>query len=122
VYEVVVKAEFAAAHRLKEYGGTCERLHGHNWHVEARVTAAQVNALGLAIDFREVKRHLTAVLDELDHQYLNDLPAFRKRNPSTEHIAKAIYEGLEGRLPAGVKMQSVTAWESERCGVTYRPE
>ena len=122
MFEVIVQSEFAAAHQLREYGGQCERLHGHNWRVEVRVAAGAVNDLGLAIDFREVKRRLAAVLDELDHQFLNDLEAFRGRNPSSEHIAQAIYDGLARQLPAGVRLTSVTAWESDRCGVTYSPQ
>ena len=119
VFELTIKDEFAAAHRIREYDGSCERLHGHNWQVEARVAAQEVGAQGMVLDFREIRRHLAAVLEGLDHQYLNDLPDFRERNPTTEHIARTIYEGLARRLPSGVALRSVTAWESPRCAVTY---
>jgi len=122
MFELVVKSAFAAAHRLREYHGDCERLHGHNWEVEVRLAAPGVNALGMVLDFREVKRHLQAVVGELDHQYLNDLPAFRERNPTTEHVAETICAGLAGRLPEGVTVRSVSVWESPGCGVAYTPD
>jgi len=122
VYELTVKGEFAAAHRIREYDGSCERLHGHNWAVAVRVAAGDVDRLGMVIDFRDLKRHLAAVLDELDHTFLNDLPRFQDVNPTTEHIARTICEGLAERLPEGAAVTSVTAWESPKCGVTYTPD
>lgn len=119
MFELTVKDEFAAAHRIGEYGGSCERLHGHNWTVEVRLAAPDLDDLGMVIDFRDLKRRVAAVLETLDHQYLNEQPAFEHRNPTTEHIAQTIYEGLAGDLPEGVVLRSVTAWESPRCGVTY---
>jgi len=31
----------------------------------------------MLVDFTEVKKYFNSVLDELDHKYLNELPAFR---------------------------------------------
>ena len=76
----------------------------------------------MALDFREVKRHLREVLAEFDHRYLNDLPAFAERNPTTEEIARVIAERLRGRLPEGVVVRSVTVWESPGCGAAYIPD
>ena len=119
MYELIIETDFAAAHNLRQYHGNCERLHGHNWHVEARLRSAKLNRLGMLIDFRDAKRILKDVTDRLDHHYLNELPPFRKANPTTENIAKFVFDELAKTLPTGVKPASVTSWESEGCGVTY---
>lgn len=37
MYEVTIRKSFSAAHILKEIGGKCEDLHGHNFVVEVTV-------------------------------------------------------------------------------------
>jgi 6-pyruvoyltetrahydropterin/6-carboxytetrahydropterin synthase len=121
MYELRVQSHFSAAHALRQYSGDCEQLHGHNWTVEVRLTAPELDRLGLAMDFREAKALLGEVLGALDHRFLNDLDPFRVDNPSTERIAHYIYDALVPRLPAGVALAEVTAWETPGCGATYRP-
>lgn len=121
MFELVIKTEFAAAHRLREYEGACENLHGHNWKIDVVLQADRLNGLGMVVDFKEVKAHLDEILDELDHAFLNDLERFKKVNPTTENIAKSICEELGRRLPEDVRVKSVTSWESDRCGATYVP-
>ncbi|HUT36691.1 MAG TPA: 6-carboxytetrahydropterin synthase QueD [Planctomycetota bacterium] len=118
-YELHIQAEFAAAHRLREYDGNCERLHGHNWKVDVVLRGERLDRLGMLIDFREAKGLLRGVLEPLDHQCLNDLDAFRHTNPTTENIARMLYEALAVRLPEGIAVAKVTAWESDGCGATY---
>ena len=43
MYEVTIKKTFSAAHILKEIGGRCEELHGHNFLVEVSVSAPELN-------------------------------------------------------------------------------
>jgi len=121
-YELHIQAEFAAAHRLREYDGNCERLHGHNWKVEVVLRGAELDRLGMLMDFRAAKRLLGEALDGLDHRCLNDLEAFRTTNPTTENIARMLYEALAARLPDGVAVARVTAWESDGCGASYSSE
>ncbi|HUW57724.1 MAG TPA: 6-carboxytetrahydropterin synthase QueD [Planctomycetota bacterium] len=122
MYELVLKTHFSAAHRLREYEGDCERLHGHNWAIEVRVRTAQLNHLGMVADFREVKRLVQEVIGRLDHHFLNDIPPFDEINPTTENIARFLFDGLAKALPEGVRPAGVTAWESEGCGVSYSDE
>jgi len=119
MYEVVVKTDFAAAHRLLGYEGNCERLHGHNWKIEVRVKSDRLNKLGMVADFREIKQVVKDVVGELDHHYLNEMPPFDKLNPTTENIAKFLFDELARMLPAEVRPAAITAWESDGCGVSY---
>ena len=120
MYELKIEDAFAAAHHLRGYQGQCEALHGHNWKVEVVIRADRLDNIGLAVDFRELKEATVAVLDQLDHKYLNDLPAFREQNPSSELIAKHIFEQLQERLGReGVWVHMVTAWESDNACASY---
>jgi 6-pyruvoyltetrahydropterin/6-carboxytetrahydropterin synthase len=120
MYELVIKSHFSAAHNLRNYEGKCERLHGHNWLVEVFVRADALAQGGMVLDFRILREETDKVLATLDHQYLNDLPFFQKEEPSSENIARSIYEALEERLrPHGLRPHKVTAWESEKAGASY---
>jgi len=120
-YELVIKAEFGAAHNLRRYKGRCERLHGHNWKLDIYLTSRRLDADGLVIDFVEAKRIIREVLDQYDHYYLNERAPFDKLNPTSENIARVLAEQIQKALPRGVRVSRVTAWESDRCGATYTP-
>jgi len=119
MYELIVQAWFSAAHRLREYHGDCEKLHGHNWKIDVRLRSDRLDSLGMVCDFRRLRRLLQDVVDRLDHQYLNDVPPFTGINPTTENIARFVFDELAKTLPAELSASSVTAWESEDCGATY---
>lgn len=120
MFELTVKSSFAAAHRLRDYSGKCENLHGHNWVVEVRVRAESLNDVGLAVDFKDLKSATDAVLDSLDHKFLNDLEAFKEMNPSSENIARWIFGSLTRRLSGlGVGLREVSVWENPNCCATY---
>ena len=121
MYNIGVKARFSAAHSLREYGGNCEKLHGHNWVVEVFCDSEKVDNLGMVLDFRVLKNALKEVLDILDHNFLNELEPFREQNPSSENIAKYIWEQVSSRMPADkkVKLSGVKVWESEDSWAQY---
>lgn len=120
MFRLLVRAEFSAAHNLREYKGKCEELHGHNWKVEIVVIARKANKQGLVIDFHEIKSALQQVLEELDHKYLNQLAYFKKNNPTSENLARYIYDKLDGKWQmANGRLQEVTVWESDNCSATY---
>ena len=123
MFELTVKSEFEAAHRIENYPGKCERLHGHNWIVEAIVQGDTLNELGILIDFKILKDELNKVLDELDHQYLNELEIFAKKNPTAEIIAKEIFDKLSTAeiFRCTTKLKGVKVYESPKSCVTYFP-
>jgi 6-pyruvoyltetrahydropterin/6-carboxytetrahydropterin synthase len=120
MYEVTIRKSFSAAHVLREIGGKCEALHGHNFAVEVSVAGRSLNEEGLLIDFRLVKQWLQEVLDELDHTYLNDLECFREINPSSERIAHFIHDRIAKKMEiSSVTVSRVTVWESDNARVSY---
>ncbi len=120
MYELKVITEFAAAHRLRNFRGKCEKLHGHNWRIEVGLTGEKLNNAGLLIDFKEVKEATNSILEELDHSFLNDLPQFKDQNPSSENIAAYIFEKLSSKLNNNqIKVNRVTAWESDSTSASY---
>ena len=116
MYEVAVKSDFSAAHRLRNYSGKCENLHGHNWMVEAAVSSKTLDRSGLLIDFKILKERLKKILDNFDHTNLNELTFFKRKNPTSENIAKFIFDMLKKE---GISPQRVSVWESDTSCATY---
>jgi 6-pyruvoyltetrahydropterin/6-carboxytetrahydropterin synthase len=120
MHEIKVITHFAAAHQLRNFRGKCEQLHGHNWKVEVTLQGEGLNHEGVLIDFQELRDMTNGILDELDHSFLNELPAFKDQNPSSENIAAYIFKELCDRLndnPAVVT--KVSAWESDSACASY---
>jgi 6-pyruvoyltetrahydropterin/6-carboxytetrahydropterin synthase len=119
MYLVTVLSHFAAAHCLRHLHGKCEALHGHNWKIEVSVASPRLGKGGIILDFGVLKKNVEEVLKGLDHTYLNQLPYFSKKEPSSENIARYIYDEVKRALGRGVTVRSVTAWESETAFATY---
>jgi 6-pyruvoyltetrahydropterin/6-carboxytetrahydropterin synthase len=120
MYEITILSHFSGAHRLRYLHGKCEELHGHNWKIEVSVSSDRLNKEGLVIDFQILKQRVEKVIESLDHTYLNDLPYFSGKEPSSENIAKYIFDKLKKELKAyRVTLKKVTAWESETACASY---
>jgi len=119
VYNIKVEENFSSAHNLRGYKGKCEELHGHNWKVEVAVSKEKLDKAGMVLDFKYLKMKLNKVLEKLDHKYLNNLSYFKKVNPTSENIAKYIYDRLKAQ---GSRLESVTVWESDNSCATYDGE
>ncbi len=122
MYELKIITQFAAAHRLENFYGKCETLHGHNWKVEVFLGGEQLDEAGLLMDFGMIKARTNALLEEIDHKYLNELEAFRQQNPSSENLARYLFERLSAALNCdGVRVSRVNIWESDTsCASYYR--
>ena len=120
MYELKVVNHFAAAHQLAMVAKKCENLHGHNWKVEIYVSGNDLKEDGLLIDFKEIKKATQKVLDELDHKFINEVAEFTSVNPSSENIARYIFDALSRGLNTdAVKISKVSAWESDSACATY---
>jgi 6-pyruvoyltetrahydropterin/6-carboxytetrahydropterin synthase len=118
MYEIKIELNFSAAHNLRNYRGKCENLHGHNWKVEAVFAYKSLGKDGMAVDFHEIKGLLKKILENLDHSYLNESGIFKKLNPTSENIAKFIYDEMKKK---NKNIALVSVWENENSRATYCP-
>ncbi len=123
MFELDVTREFSSAHSLKGYCGNCSEKHGHNWSVQVFIRSRKLDEIGIAVDFKALKRELDAILAELDHKDLNQIPPFDKLNPTSENIAMHIYKVLSSKLDDGnVKVYRVRVGENHTSGASYFEE
>jgi 6-pyruvoyltetrahydropterin/6-carboxytetrahydropterin synthase len=122
-YRLAIHDSFAAAHRLTGSGGKCESLHGHNFRVTLEVAGDQLDETGMLIDFGDLKGILKEVLARLDHTDLNENQAFTGSSPSSENIARFIWEKVSGAVDVDtVTVAAVTVFESDTASARYEPE
>ena len=125
MFRMIVESQFSAAHQIRGHRGPCCKLHGHNYRVVAELAGEVLDALGMLVDYGDVKRALAEVLADLDHAYLNELAPFTTDNPTTEALARVIYHRLgealltTDDLRARVRIREVVVYENERQGVGY---
>lgn len=119
------EATFSAAHTLPGVD-MCERMHGHNWRVQVTVAVPEgsLDGVGMGVDFRVIERLLEGIVDEFEHRYLNDLPAFADGPPSAERMARVVCtrmtDALADTAPAAT-VHEVALWEMPEYRVIYRP-
>ena len=125
MYQISKSVSFCYGHRLLDYVGPCQHLHGHNGKVEIHLAAESLDARGMVVDFSDVKANIKQWLQQtLDHTLLlrEDDPLVAvleqhgekfytmKDNPTAENIAKLIYDyAIEQAMP----VVAVTLWEND---------
>lgn len=131
MYRVTREFDFSYGHRLLNHQGKCRHLHGHNGRAVIVLEAPALDALGMLVDFGEIKTKVQQWVDEnLDHNMLlcrDDpvLPLLRERgervfvmdaNPTAENIARLIHDRAAA---SGLPVIEVTVWETPNCHATY---
>ena len=116
MFEVMIEESFSAAHRLLDYDGDEEQIHGHTWKVRIYVSGQYVDTSGILIDFKVLTSELKDILDKLDHKNLNTVEPFKTISPSSELIAQYVYKQLK---PKYNKISRVTVCESEKARASY---
>lgn len=119
MFEIKAQLYFSAAHHLLNYDGECENQHGHNWLVEAYVKGNRLDDSNILIDYKILKKHLKSVLDLLDHKDINELDDFKNISPSSEILAKFIYEKLKKTVP---QISKISVWETSNSCASYFEE
>ncbi len=120
MYEVEIITGFSAAHRLREYKGKCEHLHGHNYRVHVLARSESPRSGGMVIDFGDMKKAANEIMEKLDHAYLNDIAPFDVIEPSAENIAAHIFSELQTIIPEYADMlHSVSVWESDTSRASF---
>ncbi|MCU5745798.1 6-carboxytetrahydropterin synthase QueD [Staphylococcus sp. SQ8-PEA] len=122
-YELNKDFNFSAAHYIpSEDAGKCMRTHGHTYFVNLTIVGDSLDQNGFLVNFSELKQ---LVHGQFDHQLLNELPAFRDVSPSTEMVARTIYEIVQDHLKQRdnhPKCAQVFVRETPTSYVKYRPE
>jgi 6-pyruvoyltetrahydropterin/6-carboxytetrahydropterin synthase len=126
VFEISKEFLFSAAHQIREHGGKCERLHGHNYRVRVHVRASELNAIGMVIDFADLQRMVAELGTRFDHRNINEVPPFDTVNTTAELIARFFYVEMNAKLAAAdgarVRVARVEVWENEGSLAVYREE
>ena len=119
MYKLSALLNFSSAHYLNDYDGNCARLHGHNWKVQVEVAAGELNKLGMAMDFKDLDKLAWDVIGKFDHQVVNKINPFDALNPTAENMARYFYREINKGLPAGIKMEKLSLWETDKYLVEY---
>ena len=119
MFELKAQMYFSAAHHLLNYDGACENQHGHNWLVEAYVKGKELDKSNILIDYKVIKANLKEVLDYLDHKDINELPEFKEISPSSEVLARYIYNRMKEKISL---ISKVSVWETPTSCASYYEE
>jgi 6-pyruvoyltetrahydropterin/6-carboxytetrahydropterin synthase len=128
------KVEFSASHVCRSsalsdeenrriYGLAANpKGHGHNYVVEVSLSGDPDPVTGMVLDLKELKEILNQeIVEPYDHRFLNyEVPPFDRVVPTTENIARDIWDRLEPRLRAGERrLHSVRVYETSDLYVDY---
>jgi 6-pyruvoyltetrahydropterin/6-carboxytetrahydropterin synthase len=120
MFEIAVSQKFKAGHAIRTTSGEFEPNHMHEWKVDATVVGRDMDATGCVIDFAVVQRHLRSCISAWDGKNLNELGMFLDIPPSTEYLAKCLFDQLQATLQEdGVTLKKVTVWETENCSASF---
>lgn len=119
MFRVQVEKTIACAHQLYNYAGPCEKLHGHNYRIVVSYKGEELDGFGMLVDFTDIKKLFNAVLEPLDHAFLNEIPQFDGISPSAENIARHIYTELNRSPFERAKLADVQVWETPTQAATY---
>jgi len=128
MFSLTVSDHIMVAHSFHgEEFGPAQRVHGATFVVEAEFRAPRLDRLQLLVDIGLAKVELRRVLDTIDYTNLDENPAFKGINTTTEYLAYHIHGQLaaachEGRLGEGGRMVSglrITLRESPNAWAAY---
>ncbi|BCS89400.1 6-carboxy-5,6,7,8-tetrahydropterin synthase [Pseudodesulfovibrio sediminis] len=120
---MTITQDFSSSHQLRNYGGKCENMHGHNFGVEVVVEGDKLDdRVEYLVDFKELKKRTKAILEKLDHKHINDVPPFTEINPSSENLAMFIYKEMVKTMPENISLVEVSVSEKDSSKASYWEE
>ena len=119
VVELHRDVTFEAAHWLPNVppGHKCRRLHGHSFRIRIVVRGPVDQHTGWLMDFGDLKAAWAPLDARLDHYCLNEIDGLE--NPTSEVLAKWIWDRLVGALP---ELSEIQVRETCTSGCAYRGE
>ncbi|MFI0776048.1 6-pyruvoyl trahydropterin synthase family protein [Streptomyces sp. NPDC021212] len=102
MFSITVRDHLMVAHSFSgEVFGPAQRLHGATFLVDATFRRAALDDDNIVVDIGLATQELGAVVGDLNYRNLDDEPAFKGINTSTEFLAKVIADRLAERVHAG---------------------
>lgn len=108
--------DFDSAHFLPYVpdGHRCKGIHGHTYRLTLHFEGETDPELGWVIDFAEIKKVVSPIIDEIDHKLLNDIEGLE--NPTCEILAIWIWNRVKPNIP---QLCRVELYETLTSGVVY---
>ncbi|MFZ1494388.1 MAG: 6-carboxytetrahydropterin synthase [Candidatus Competibacter denitrificans] len=102
MYAVCVRDHFMIAHSFRgQTFGPAQRLHGATYVVDLELRRPDLDPDGVVVDISKLSDCLRAVLVELNHRNLDEIPEFAGRNTTTEFLAREIFDRMAARIDEG---------------------
>ncbi|MDX9751832.1 MAG: 6-carboxytetrahydropterin synthase [Flavobacteriales bacterium] len=134
IVTITRRERFSAAHKLSRPDWSLEKnlavfgkcanpnWHGHNYELWVTVKGEPSPETGFVVDLSELSRIINdRVVRHVDHKNIDlDVDFMQGRHSSTENLAIAIWERLQGPVEAlGCKLHSVKLQETENNVAEY---
>jgi 6-pyruvoyltetrahydropterin/6-carboxytetrahydropterin synthase len=128
MYTVSVRDHFMIAHSFQgEAFGPAQRLHGATYVVDLEFLRVDLDANGMVVDIGLATEVLKVTLAGLNYRNLDEEPAFKGRNTTTEFLAREIFQrivdaigrGDLGAAARGVERVRVTLHESHVASASF---
>lgn len=144
--------EVESGHMLSKHPESCRFPHGHTRRIEVVVSSEQLDANDMVLDFKALKLALETYIGRLDHAmalnskdplradiervHPGSTVVFEDVDPTTEVLAKDLYDfasgvlrdgfrtvshsGTEYEIPAGkVRLERLRVWETSTSWAEY---
>ena len=128
MYALTVRDHIMIAHSFRgEIFGPAQRVHGVTYLIDACFQRSELDADGLVVDIGLASDTLRTVLADLNFRNLDDEPAFKGKNTTTEFMARVVFDRLaaairDGRLGEGgrgLERLKITLHESHIAWASY---
>jgi 6-pyruvoyltetrahydropterin/6-carboxytetrahydropterin synthase len=102
VFTVSVRDHFMIAHSFSgQVFGPAQKLHGATYVVDVEFRRHELDPDGIVVDIGRASDGLREVLAALNFRNLDDEPAFRGKNTTTEFLAFIVHERMAKKIAAG---------------------
>jgi len=125
-----------SGHLLSKNPGACRFPHGHSRTIEIVVTSATLDSADMVCDFKVLKSATARIVERFDHTfavnssdprfsewraaYGEHVVAFPKTDPTTEVLARTIFENVRSELAIpGVRVEKVRVTETATSWAEY---
>ncbi|KEO75820.1 6-carboxytetrahydropterin synthase QueD [Anditalea andensis] len=125
---------FEAAHRISDYDGACQYLHGHSYKLEVTISGKEMVKGDMLMDFKILKSLVNKIAiepwdhalilkdNEINHSefdHLNGKTYWMETEPTAERMVLHLSEQLAGLLPQGFSVRRVKLYETDSCFAEY---